>query len=87
MATEKRPVPDAKHKLTNARKPPLGITPKWLWLEHRYTELSGAIARYRAEVDPPNSWFVEEYVKVWLEEQRLIKVRLIEMGRDIKQLK
>ena len=32
--------------LKQSEKPPLGIMPEWLWVEHRRDELKYAIVRY-----------------------------------------
>lgn len=41
--------------------PPLGIMPKWVWLEKRKKELREAIERYMISLYPvPEEW-VDEY--------------------------
>jgi hypothetical protein len=42
------------------RKPPLGVTPKWLRQEQRLEELCEAVIRYRQEALPvPADWLEE----------------------------
>lgn len=38
-------------------KPPLGVMPRWLWLEQRYNDIHAAILRYQtAGFDVPVKW-------------------------------
>lgn len=45
---------------TGTKKPPLGVMPKWLWLEHRMQELWAAMIRFNmAGVEIPAEWLDE----------------------------
>jgi hypothetical protein len=44
----------------DAKKPPLGLIPKWLWLEKRKADVESAIKRYSdAKMNIPSSWVNE----------------------------
>lgn len=52
--------------MTTKKKPPLGVLPRWAWIEQRIEELEQAIERYKAaKMDWPPEWAEE------LEELRL----------------
>ena len=43
------------------KKPPIGLTPKWLHYTERFSEVCGALSRYyNAELKIPIEW-IEEY--------------------------
>jgi len=46
-----------------AKKPPIGIVPRFIWLERRYTDLQEAIKRYTdAKLNVPAEWVDEEKI-------------------------
>ena len=55
--------------MESIKKPPLGIMPKRIWLEIRFTEVDNAIERYNAKkLEYPKEWadeWHELYDKLW----------------------
>lgn len=48
---------DASVPTVREPKPPLGVIPRWLWLERRYNDIHAAILRYEAAgFDIPANW-------------------------------
>jgi len=51
---------EAFAEITGANKPPIGIMPERIWLEHRQEELKSAIKRYLdANLKVPDEWVCE----------------------------
>lgn len=47
-------------KLQNTKKPPFGITPRFIWIEQRVDEIIKAIDRYReSKQEIPKEWYFE----------------------------
>jgi hypothetical protein len=64
---------------SNVVKPPLGLMPRYIWLEKRRVDIEGAISRYKdVEKKVPLSWFTElEEIKVTIRENKL-KINFID---------
>ena len=46
------------------KKPPLGLTPKWIMDEHRMQDIHEAIMRYKqSNKEIPSEW-IEEYISL-----------------------
>lgn len=43
------------------KKPPLGLTPKYIWDEQRFDEIRKAIERYMDDLYPVPLEWIEEY--------------------------
>jgi hypothetical protein len=68
-------VPEAEKKV----KPPLGVTPKYLWLEERLKVVDDAILRYKEAGEPvPCEWISESN-----EIKEKLQPALIDMERDM----
>lgn len=49
-----------KIKLQNTKRPPFGITPRFIWIEQRIDEIIKAMDRYReAKKEIPKDWYFE----------------------------
>lgn len=49
-----------KIKLQNTKKPPLGLTPHFIWIEQRIEDIIKAMDRYReADKEIPKKWYFE----------------------------
>jgi hypothetical protein len=52
-------------------RPPLGVTPRWAWLEERMVELFQAIMRYRKAGLPVNPDWIREFQEIKTQQQTL----------------
>lgn len=60
-----------------AEKPPLGIVPRWIWIEHRMRDIHEGVERFRsAGKDIPHEWVSE---LTWLDSEH---TRAITEWRD-----